>query len=75
MGNSPNPADVRDVEQERPDAPELPNRRPGLVRHESLPSLHLNARCLKCDRVGTVYCKVRGVFLFLFDFVLFFFHG
>lgn len=37
-------------------------RRPTLIRHESLPSLHLNARCIKCDRVGTVYCKVRCKF-------------
>ncbi|CAN0132710.1 unnamed protein product, partial [Scytosiphon promiscuus] len=32
-------------------------RPPSLVRHESLPSLHLNARCLKCNAVGTIYCK------------------
>ncbi|CAM9700777.1 unnamed protein product [Ectocarpus sp. 12 AP-2014] len=30
---------------------------PGLVRHESLPSLHLNARCIKCDAMGIIYCK------------------
>lgn len=63
VGNSPNPADVPDDGEENPAEKDVPNRRAGLVKHESLPSLHLNARCLKCDRVGTVYCKVREIAL------------
>ncbi|CAM9278420.1 unnamed protein product, partial [Ectocarpus fasciculatus] len=35
-----------------------------LVRHESLPDLHLNARCLKGGSLGTIYCQgVRGALL------------
>lgn len=76
LGNSPQPLDEPERAQQqqhqdggegrRGGAPE-PFRPPGLVRHESLPSLHLNARCLKCDAVGIVYCKVwltRFFFLF-----------
>lgn len=68
LGNSPQPLEELEGGQQqrqgggegRGGRAQEPFRPPGLVRHESLPSLHLNARCLKCDAVGTIYCKVRA---------------
>lgn len=28
--------------------------------HKRLPSLHLRARCIKCENVGVVYCKASS---------------
>lgn len=62
LGNSPQPLDEAVQGDEGTGGRGLPTepfRPPGLVRHESLPSLHMNARCIKCDAMGTIYCKVN----------------